>query len=103
MTTEGPEQLDKPWWYWRCTHRNHPYAPYSDGSAYGCWQVVQEAEQAVVLHLVCKQQVHICVDIAGVGGSCKAITSDEWAVMSDQYLLALVQDMARELRSIAGM
>lgn len=105
MTTELEEFLEnqeKPWWFWRCTHRDHAYWYYPDGSEYGCWRTLRDAEQVVILHLICRQQVHICVNVNG-GSSCKTISSDEWAVMSDDYLLLLVQDMSKELRSIVGM
>jgi hypothetical protein len=96
----------KPWWEARCVHPGHYYyIPRETGIEQGCFRVLREAERVVVLDFRCMHQVHVCVNIDGAGGSCKAMTYDQYKAIEDmdRYLLLLVQDMAKELRSIAGM
>jgi hypothetical protein len=106
ITSEALDKIlgdqEKPWWFSRCTHRDHAYWCYPDGSEWGCWHVLREAEKTVVLQLICLQQVHVCVEIDG-SSICKAMRQDEWAGLTEQYRLALVQDLAKDLRSIARM
>lgn len=88
-----------PWWMNRCTHREHQYE-LDDNTEYGCWRVLKEAEGVVVLHLQCRNLVHICVDHAGVGSMCKTLTFEQYFKLSNPEELKLVQGMFRELKSL---
>lgn len=94
------ENQEKPWWWYRCVHREHSYWVRPNGEEVGCWQTLKEAEQVAVLHLVCLSQVHICVEIAQVGSVCKALTWQQYKQMSDPQIMQQVQGQFRELKSL---
>lgn len=100
-TITMPTEASHPWWWYRCTHREHEYwMPDSQSLAqYGCWRVLREAEHVVVLHLICLGQVHILVDADGVGSVCKTMTKTEYSKLSEPDVLKLVQDQFRELKN----
>lgn len=93
----------RPWWTRRCTHEGHYYYVSYSGQEQGCFRVLKEAEQVVVIDFVCLHQVHLCIDIDGIGGNCKTLSYDMYKSMTDERLLWEVQDMSQQLRSIAGM
>lgn len=81
---------EAPWWYHRCTHNMAGH--------WGKWCVLREAEAVVVIYR--PDMVHITVDLDGVGSSCKQLTPEQYELMSEQELLAYIQDQRRELRSL---
>lgn len=88
---------DYPWWWYRCTHRMHHHEIHG-GIEYGCWRVLKEAEGVVVLRLICRQQVHITVDLNEGGSVCKTLSDTQYMNMTDQDLMALVQSQRKQLR-----
>jgi hypothetical protein len=92
------ENYEPPWWFRRCTHNVHAYWQDPEGKEYGCWRVLREAEQVVILQQLCLPKVHVLVDIAGVGSICKSISRPIYEAMSQSEVLALVQSQTRDLR-----
>lgn len=90
---------EKPWWWYRCTHREHAYDVYDDGSEYGCWRVLREAEQVAILHLTCLHVVHICVNWQN-NSSCRVLPRSTFVKMEEPHILALVAELLNDLRAI---
>lgn len=93
------ENQVRPWWFWRCIHRSH-YWEWLEGSEYGCWRVLREAEGVAILHLVCTNQVHVVVELTNVGSICKTLTYQQYKQMEEPEIMALVQSQFRELKSL---
>jgi len=90
---------DYPWWFYRCTHRSHGYEMHG-GQEFGCWRVLREAEGVAILELTCLHQVHVLVELDGAGSVCKTLKCSQYEALSEQEIMALVQQKRRELRSL---
>jgi hypothetical protein len=101
--TEFYEDQEKPWWWYRCTHREHAYWYDPDGKDYGCWKVLKEAEGVAIIQQTCLPRVHICVELTSVGSVCKCLLQQEWDALSQPQVMQLVQGMFRELKSLQVM
>lgn len=90
---------EKPWWYWHCVHRGHEYWV-EDGKTYGCFDVLKEAEGAVILHIQCLGQVHVMVNRRHVATICKTITYSQYEAMSELDAFRLIQEQFNKLKSL---
>jgi hypothetical protein len=80
----------EPWWYFRCTHNTHPV---------GCYEVEREAEQVVILRVLCLPQYHILVS-DHAGSSCKVVTREQFQGLDEMQLMRLLQDQLKFLRTL---
>jgi hypothetical protein len=89
--------VERPWWWYRCTHNQHAHNV--------CWQVLLEAEGAVVLELQCMEftasAIHILVDLDGIGSVCKPMSKKAYEAMSPPELMAHIQQERRGLRALS--
>lgn len=90
---------EKPWWYWKCTHREHEVSVV-DGELWGCFMVSREAEGTVVLYQRCRDRIHFLVERSGVGSVCQEMTPEQYEAMDERQLLEYVQSKYRELSSL---
>lgn len=93
---------EQPWWWYRCIHRSHEYY-IVEGSEYGCWRVLKEAEGVAILQLICLAQFHILVDRPGIGSMCQTLKSQQFNPLfeDEAALLRYVQSQWKSLQSVS--
>ena len=89
---------DKPWWWFRCTHREYPTSDAPAEPYVPHWQVIKEAEGVVVLYLAHKQKVHILVNKESIGSVCKVIAASEYHLLETPDVTRIVQQMLHNLK-----
>lgn len=89
--TDAPK-WDEPWWRYRCTHQD---GPRSD------WEVLQEAEQVVIIHHEPRHLTHVMVSTRA-GSVCKAVPCAQYEQLDEAGVMALVQQQMRNLRADLG-
>ena len=93
---------DKPWWFYKCTHRNHEVLLYSDGSIHGCSEVLDENEGLAVVYFHCLLVEHVLVSREGQGSVCTTRAPGWYESLERPDFNRFVQEQMRTLRQALG-
>lgn len=93
---------DKPWWYYGCVHRHHEVLLYSDGSLWGCCEVLEENEGLAVLYFHCLLVEHILVSREGLGSVCTTRAPGWYESMERPDFNRFIQGQMQTLKQSLG-
>lgn len=92
--------IEPPWWFKACTHRDHGLIIYDDGDMFGCWQVLEEQEGMAVLLEGCMGRLHILVSRPGLGSICTTRPVGWYTNIERPDFNRFIQGQLKELKSI---